>query len=157
MISGVASNEYAHFRTHQKNFIPVLKDAIGSVLSYVSSESKPIENFLSKFPVGEYRNILSTQALVGLIRFIIDGEHPRRRITFNKQLSHLFIAFCSPGHQVESVSSSRSESLSRREFTLVYGLLGQREKQGFLQEPQLDYLNTCCRNNSLTQVSIRVW
>ena len=45
MISGVASNEYAHFRTHQKNFIPVLKDAIGSVLSYVSSESKPIENF----------------------------------------------------------------------------------------------------------------
>lgn len=130
-IAKVSPNEYAKFRSHFSESLPELKNAIGAVLEHVSTEEKSVKEFLNDFPENEYKNILSTQALVRLIRFIIDGSNLQRRISFKKQLAHLFIAFCSPAHQAGSISASTNQSsLSREEFTLVYGLLGHRERQG---------------------------
>ena len=138
-IAKVSPNEYAKFRSHFSESLPDLKNAIGAVLEHVSTEEKSVRDFLNDFPENEYKNILSTQALVRLIRSF-DENNVQRRISFKKQLAHLFIAFCSPAHQAGSISASTNQSsLSRKEFTLFTGYLGTENGKGHLKNLKFDY------------------
>ena len=129
LISQVSSKDYREFLNHIPKSESTLKEAIGVILRLIPDNETSIGYFLNGFPVTEYDRILSTDAIVRLIQYIMDNRHDGRRKKFRNQLSRLFVVFCSAKRQTELSSvSGQDYGLTKEEFVEVYAGLDAREQ-----------------------------
>ena len=126
-ISQVSTNDYMQFLEYMPESLTILKKAVAEILHVVPEDDTSVGYFLRGFPLGEYDRILPTDALVRLIRYIMDKEEGGRKKEFRRQLSRLFVVFCSASHQGEIASNMRPHSVfTRKEFIEVYAELDAR-------------------------------